>query len=255
MGSKLMICQRSLNKLETFVKKQIAPCLSKSLLLFLAITTASCQGNKTNPPEQASSPSPTTEVSPTSPPVSSVTLIDDLENNKGINKLGGGWITYDDKGAGGDSKVMEFKPNSGGANDSKFSALLKGEVTNTIKPAFIGMGMSLNKLMGPNKFGKPEDISQYKGIAFCAKGDGNKYNVALRSSAIPNYNDYAFTFVATSEWKCHQVPFTEMKQMISSDNLVDRQQALAEVTAIIWQPIGQPHKSVELAVDDIGFWK
>jgi hypothetical protein len=246
---KSMNIQSNSNKATKMSKRLLIPGLCKFLILILTITTTACQETTTNPSEQLASPSPIPEANSTSPsPTPASDLIDDLENNKGVNKQGGMWFTYDDKPAGGDSKVATFKPVIGGANNSQFSALLKGEVGATLKTGYIGMGMNLQK------DGKPIDISQFKGVEFCAKGEeGRKYSFRLRSQAIPNYNDYSFTFVTTPEWKCYQISFTDMKQS-GSEQLVPLPQALAQATTILWH-VGQPHSSVELNIDDVGLWK
>jgi hypothetical protein len=238
------------NKATKISKKQLISNLCKFLIFIVAITTTACQETIDNPSEKVASPSPipeTNSISPSPTPLSN--LIDDLENNKGVNKQGGTWFTYDDKSTGGSSKVATFKPAIGGANDSQFSALLKGKITTTSKTGYIGMGMSFQKDV------EPIDISQFKGVEFCAKGEeGRKYLLRLRSQAITNYNDYSFTFVTTPEWKCHQIPFTDMKQT-GSEQLVPLPQALAQATTILWQTVGQPHNSVELAIDDVRLWK
>jgi len=258
-----MNLQQKTNNMPLVSKKQLINYFYRSLLFTLFITATSCQQNTPEVTTPATSPSPTTEVSPASPaamvspsPTTNVSssqgeLVDDLENYKGTNKLGGYWAAYNDKAIGGDSKVSPsgvFKPSAGGANNSKFSALMTGEVTTKSKSAFIGMGTNLNKA------GTPVDISQYKGIEFCAKGDGQNYVLKLRSLANTDYDDYAFTFIAPTDWKCYQMPFTDAKQK-GFGKSVPLNTALAQVTSLQWQTIGQPHKSVSMAIDDIKFWK
>jgi hypothetical protein len=248
----LMNFQQKANSISLVFRKQFVNYLYRSFLFTLLITSTSCQQNTTDLPTQTASPSPTSETSPAATTSSSQSdLVDDLENYKGTNKLGGYWYVYNDKGMGGDSKVSpsgQFKPSAGGANNSKYSALMTGEVTTKSKSPFIGMGTNLNKE------GTAVDISQYKGIEFCAKGDGQKYFLKLRSLANNDFDDYSFTFIAPADWKCYRVPFADTKQS-GFGKPVPLGTALAQVTSLQWQTIGKPHKTVELAIDDIKFWK
>jgi hypothetical protein len=183
-----------------------------------------------------------------SPVAAEVDLVDDLESDKNVNKLGGQWYTYDDRGSGGRSKVVKFKPASSGSNESKFSALLKGEVISANKTGYIGIGTNLSK------DGSPLDISQYKGISFCAKGNGTKYYMKLRSSAIADYNDHAYTFSSEPQWNCYQIPFADMKQL-DPKRPTDLQAALVQVSSIQWQPLERTDEEVELYLDEIKFIK
>lgn len=232
--------------------------LSKSLILAVVLISASC--NRT--PETVSSPPSPTDTPPSSPtdapppsPSPSPEAIDDLEDGNAVNKLGGYWYTYNDNDKGGDSKVLtpsgEFSPSAGGANKSKKSARMTGKVTKTYQYGFIGMGTNLGE--GDNT---AVDVSKYKGIEFCAKGDGQEYRVKLRSLAIKDSNDYGYNFTAPLQWQCYQVKFDKMAQEDWGKEKtvsVPQNEALAQTTAIQWQTVGQPHESVELALDDIKF--
>jgi hypothetical protein len=177
-------------------------------------------------------------------------LIDDLEDGDAKNQLGGYWYTYSDKDNKGDSLVSpsgEFKPSAEGANDSSKSARISGKVTKTYQYGFIGMGTNLAQ-----DNNSAIDLNQYQGIEFCAKGDGKEYRVKLRSLAIKDYNDYGYEFVAPAAWQCYKVLFNQMEQK-SFGAKIPLDQALTKVIAIQWQTIGQPHESVDLAVDAIKF--
>jgi hypothetical protein len=216
-------------------------------------------GGCTSAPQQEVSPSPSASpeqtVSPTTPSDKQQSLlIDNLEENKSKNKLGGAWVTYNDKEIGGDSQVSptgEFKPSEGGADNSKYAAHLTGKVTKTAAYGFIGMATNLNSS------GKAINLNQYKGISFCAKGDGKPYVFKLRSLAIKDYNDYSYQFVAQPEWQCYQLSFDEFKQSSLGTKTVSvpLNEALTQVNSIHWQTVGQPHESVNLFVDNIQFIK
>ena len=230
--------------------------LSKSLILTVVVLSASyprtTEAVASLAPSPTDTPLPPSSPSPTLSQLSSTeSLIDDLEDGDAKNQLGGYWYTYSDKDNGGDSQVSpsdDFKPSSGGANNSSWAARMTGTVTTTYQYGFIGMGTNLGE--GNNT---AVDVSKYQGIEFCAKGDGKEYRVKLRSLAINDYNDYGYKFVAPSQWQCYQVRFGEMEPSWQTNTPVALNTALAQVSSIQWQTVGQPHTSVELAVDDLKF--
>lgn len=239
--------------LKTMVRygKNLPSWLGKLLVFSLLLMSVSCSKSPqpdTNPTPPPSDTPPTNPDVSTNPP--SESLIDDLEDGDATNKQGQPWFTYNDKDSKGDSQVSpsgDFKPSAGGNNNSSWASQMKGKVTKTYEYGFIGMGTNLSK---DNKTGV--DISKYKGIEFCAKGDGKEYRMQIASVAISDYDYYYYKFVAPATWTCYQISFDQMKQQ-GVGKPIPINEALAQSTAILWDTVGQPHESVDLAVDDIKF--
>ncbi len=207
------------------------------------------------------SPPPKPPAPPTSPPPKppappegrTAVLIDDLEDGNRENEFGGLWFTYDDRHFGGDSKVSPegfgvFKPSEDGAFGSYKCARITGRVTTTHPDGFIGMGTDLRH---PNN---PVDIREYNGIEFWTRGDGKTYRLKIRSKATGDYDDYRYDFVATEEWTRLIIDFEDLQQE-GWGKKVSLDEALSGVISITFQTVGQPHASVELAVDCIRFLK
>jgi len=199
--------------------------------------------------EQVSPPPPL----PDPPAGRTAVLVDDLEDGDRYNEFGGWWFTYDDRHYGGDSKVSPegfgvFKPSKGGSSGSYKCARITGRVTTTHPDGFIGMGTDLRK---PNN---PVDIREYNGIEFWMKGDGKTYWLKLRSAGTPDYDDYGYELVAPSEWTRIIIDFEDLHQE-GWGKKADLDEVLSGVISITWQTVGQPHESIELAVDCIRFLK
>ncbi len=184
-----------------------------------------------------------------------IVLIDNCEDGNNINDFGKYWYTYDDKSNGGDSYISPeagktFKMTEKGARNSKYCAGFKGKVTTKYQYGYIGMGTSLSETY--------IDISVYKGIRFYAKGDNKSYNVVIspdRSKVDTEYNDYRFTFLAPENWTLINIPFTSFSQDLGWGKKTELSDNLKYIRDIIWQTISQPLNSVELYVDEIGFYK
>ena len=183
-------------------------------------------------------------------------IIDNLEDADNANELGGYWYTYNDIADGGSSQVSpgvdNFSPTPGGANGSNYSAGITGNVTSQFQYGYIGMGTNLN-----SNNNNSIDLAQYTEIEFWAKGDGKQYRIKLPSLQIEDYNDYGYNFTATPQWSRYVVSFSNLTQENRGPQTVwvNKNLALSQVTDIQWQTVGQPHNSVELAVDDIRFMR
>ena len=203
----------------------------------LAFVTTSCD----DPPNEVSDPATG----------HGAVLLDDLEDGDQFNEFGGYWFTYDDRNDDGTSRVAppgftQFRPSRCGPPQSDHCARITGVVTTDFQRGYLGMGTDLDR---PND---PVDLRRFDGIEFWARGDGRQYRLKLRSIATRDYDDYGYTFAATDVWSQHIVGFDALAQEGWGEP-VDRDDALAAVISVTWQTIGQPHSSVELAVDDIRF--
>jgi licheninase len=176
--------------------------------------------------------------------------IDDCEDGNGITLLGTYWFTYDDSDNGGNSEVYPapgtFRMTEPGANNSRFCAQMTGVVRRRFESGFIGIGFDLQKPKGIR------DISAYEGIRFYATGDGKRYQVRIHCSSTSDWDDFRYVFAAPiNEWKLFEVPFSQFSQ--------EGWGAPARWTgrnaiSVVWQTVGQPHRSIQLAVDDIAFF-
>lgn len=177
-------------------------------------------------------------------------VVDDLEDCDQFNSQGGYWFTFDDRHNGGTSRVApagytQFLPSRCGISGSRrCCARFQGSVTAEYANGYVGMGTDLAR---PND---PVDLRAYDGVQFWARGDGKQYRFKFRSKATPDYDDYGYTFVATRDWTEHTLDFPSLDQE-GWGQPVKRMAALSAVVSMVWQTIGQPHRSVALDVDHI----
>ncbi len=180
--------------------------------------------------------------------------IDNLEDGDRFNDFQGTWFIYDDRYSGGDSYTFptaynEFIPENGGPLASTKYAHFRGKVTSKITDAYLGMGMDLN----PNN-NHSRDLSEYDAIEFWSKGDGKIYHFKINSQATPDYDDYGYKFKTSSEWQHHIILFSSLTQE-GFKNPTSLEEVLSTALKIQWQTVGQPHDSVELAIDNIRLLK
>ncbi|MEQ8957314.1 MAG: CIA30 family protein [Coleofasciculus sp. C2-GNP5-27] len=226
--------------------------LSMVIILTACQTTSSTQSPTSSTQSQAVQSTPKSQLPP--PPEGyTAILIDDLEDGNRFNQFRGTWFTYDDRYDGGDSQVnpegySPFRPKQCGPANSDKCAHITGQVTTTYPDGYIGMGTDLNN---PND---PIDIRDYDAIAFWAKGDGKTYRLKLRSPATSDYDDYGYNLTPTPEWKRYVITLDSLKQE-GTGKPVSADEALSQVISITWHTQGQPHDSIELAVDNLRFLK
>jgi hypothetical protein len=176
-------------------------------------------------------------------------LVDDCEDGDSMTLLGTYWFTYDDSDNGGNSEVYPppgaFRMSEPGANNSRFCAQMTGGVRRGFEWGFVGIGLDLQKPRGIR------DISKYKGIRFYAKGDGKKYQVRIHCVCTPDWDDFRYVFKAPGEWRLFEVPFSGCCQEGWG---VRARWTARDAMSVVWQTVGQPHSSVQLALDDIAFY-
>ena len=192
-------------------------------------------------------------------------LVDDFEEGRGKNKLGGYWFTYSDKDLGGSSIVhpvpgTDFAVASPGARKSEYCARMKGQVTTKYRWGFVGMGCDLRH---PKR---PVDLSGFTGIEFYARGDGRKYRVKFSSDVTKDGDDFGADFEAKKDWRLVRIAFSELAQQgwgkpgrwaESGPGKGPEVKGYAgqKVLRIQWQTIGQPLEAVRLDIDDIKLLK
>jgi len=159
--------------------------------------------------------------------------ISDFEDNQPSVKFGAGWSVSTDSILGGKS-AAEMKAAAGGANSSKHSLKVSGNVDGSLPFAWAGVKFS----PGAQVF-RPANLSANKNLTFWAKGDGKTYRAMIFTESggrIPAQQ----TFTSERDWKQYTMP-------LSSFNGTDGH----DVTAILF--VGGPAAGAfELWIDNIG---
>jgi endoglucanase len=155
-------------------------------------------------------------------------LIDNGEDNNNqiapVSGRGGYWYTYGDKlgstinppTTGG-----SFTMSAGGANNSKFSANMKGKMAPADQPPlYLSVGMGVNFVNPKGTY----DSSKYKGITFWAKKGANSIGaVRLKVPDINTdpqgkvctdacYNDFGADLNLTDTWTKYSFAWSDLHQ-------------------------------------------
>ena len=159
--------------------------------------------------------------------------ISDFEDGTTKAAFGFGWLATADKMAGGKSEA-ETKVVPGGANGSKYSLLVEGEV----RPGFVFpfAGAAFYPAAKPMQ---PANLSGAKSIRFRAKGDGTTYRLMVYTKA-GGYMPGMQTFAAGPEWTEYTFPLTAFNGTDGHD-----------VTAISFAAGPEPRKFA-FQIDDVG---
>lgn len=169
--------------------------------------------------------------------------------------MAGFWYTYSDRPAGGSSTVWpdagkQFIMSENGHKSNVLAARMKGQVTTVYQFGFVGMGWYFNE-------GKePLDLTAKKGLSFWYRGDGKAYRVKV-VSIHPGFiykdsdNHFGLDFVSSSDWQKFEFSFASFAQQPGWGTPVDLKDALSGIKEVQFVTLGQPHKSVELWVDEL----
>ncbi len=136
-------------------------------------------------------------------------LISDFEDNSRNSRVGSGWQESTDSIMGGKSTV-ELKIAAEGANGSRHSLALSGEVI--AGAAFVWSG---TLLFPAGKPFAPADLSAKKAITFWAKGDGQTYQVLFYSQK-SGFFPAMRSFVAAADWQAFDFAFSDFSGMDST---------------------------------------
>jgi hypothetical protein len=209
-------------------------------------------------------------------------LIDDCEDGDNANAvvpaLGGPgyWYSYSDVVANaGTSYVVPWTDDAWAAagaptpyptfgmtapgntsGSANYCARITGVVTTAFTYGFVGVGVNLLAVNPAGGAKIPVDISGRTGIKFWHKGDGKQYRLKLPSQAAEfilgvNDNPYGRAFTTSGTWTLFEHPFTDFTQEAGWGTTVALLTSLAKTDALQFQTTGQPHASIDLAVDDI----
>ena len=121
-------------------------------------------------------------------------LVSDFDEGKPSTTFGAGWHVSTDQLRGGKS-MASFRVVDGGAENTKGSLQVEGEVAGDLPYAWAGA------IFYPgSRPMEPADLSAKKKIRFWAKGDGRTYSVMLFASS-RGFAPAIQTFVAEPDWK------------------------------------------------------
>jgi hypothetical protein len=126
-------------------------------------------------------------------------MVDDCENTlTNQNLWGGWWYTYADL----NSQISGSKQTPGGPVTiaGKYKA-----TGNRSTGGYAGIGTNLSGNSSE------VDLTAFEGIKMYLKGDGTPLNIAIVTgnfSEIPDYNNWQYTVVTTSDWTLVQIPFS-----------------------------------------------
>jgi imidazolonepropionase-like amidohydrolase/ABC-type multidrug transport system permease subunit len=137
-------------------------------------------------------------------------LVSDFDEGTITGKFGSGWVKSTDSMMGGKS-VVDFKVVDGGAQNSKGSLEIDGEIA----PGYAFPWAGAMFMPGAQPFA-PANLSSKKTISFWAKGDGKTYRVmtfAASLGSIPAWQSFA----AGPDWKHYTFPFASFRGLDGHD--------------------------------------
>jgi len=185
---------------------------------------------------------------PARPPVSSMdrpALFDDFEDGDVKTGWSTGWMALSDKVAGG-SSISNIRTVLKGADNSKHSLHIFGEVTTKFQYGFAGATAPLGE--EAEQF---FDVSQYHGLKFKTRGDGKTYRLVFTTKAVRDYDDFFHVFSTSSDWKEIVVPFSDLRQFGFGKKV---EWTAKDVQAIEIMTLGSPYDEFGLYIDDITFY-
>ena len=158
--------------------------------------------------------------------------ISDFEDGTTKASFGFGWLATSDQVVSGKS-TADIQVAPGGANGSRFSLAVRGEIRPGFAFPFAGAGFYPGS--APML---PANLSAAKAIAFWAKGDGQTYRLMVYTQA-RGYIPGTQPFTAGPEWRSYVFPLADFGGTDGHD-----------VTAIIFSAGPQPAK-FDFQIDEV----
>jgi hypothetical protein len=170
----------------------------------------------------------------------------DFEGEK--TPLQWGWIVVTDTIMNGNS-TAEISIVPDGTDGSEQALLISGTVESE-NPFVMFAGMA-------SRFGHEQplcyDITDFSGVRFWAKGDGNTYRIDLPTAAVTDFMYYSFPFTPpVAEWKEYKIPFKGFKQQPYGKPVP---WTGTDVVGVHFFTVGGPLENFTLQVDQIEFYK
>jgi hypothetical protein len=128
-------------------------------------------------------------------------ILDDRSSDGLQASHGGAWRLVTDQVMGGVSAGQLTADR----NRGRACLRLRGEVSTANNGGFVQMALDLAG-------GEPFDASAYAGIALQVAGNGERYNLHLRTSSLwLPWQSYRASFVATPAWQEVKLPFSQLE--------------------------------------------
>jgi hypothetical protein len=167
-------------------------------------------------------------------------VIDDFQNPAPVAPNGVEWEAVSDRVMGGVS-VPQMRRLAVAGRPAQH---LSGAVSLDNNGGFIQMALDL----APAR--QPIDASAWTGIRLCVQGNGEDYDLRLRTADIERpWQSYRHGFSTTRDWQTHDLPFADFQP-----NKIDKPFDPARLTRFGLLAIGHEFQA-DLAVCWIGFYR
>jgi hypothetical protein len=166
-------------------------------------------------------------------------LIDDFSSADGSSLLGTPWRLVTDRVMGGvSSAAMSLREI-----DGRRALCMQGDVSLANNGGFVQVNVDLSP-------GGYFDASDYAGVRLSVRGNGETYNLHLKTSATTMpWQSYRAEFLASDQWREVRLPFSEFEphRLVPALDLT-RRKRLGVVA------IGRPMHA-DLCIAEIGFYR
>lgn len=133
-------------------------------------------------------------------------LIDDFSTPHPLASNGAQWSYVADTVMGGVSRGTLTRQTVEGRQ----AARLRGQVSLENNGGFVQMALDIPFGSGPSA--QPQGASGFTGIALEAIGNGETYNVHLRTSDVTRpWQSYRQSFISGPSWETHRIAFTDFE--------------------------------------------
>lgn len=131
--------------------------------------------------------------------ISTAGIIDDLSSNKLLAVTGSGWVLISDRVMGGLSSGSLRRDVVAG----RPAIRMQGAVSLANSGGFVQIALDLGDAAGP------VDATSWAGIQFDVIGNGETYNLHLRTMDLQRpWESYRQSFQAPTNWSCIKLPFS-----------------------------------------------
>ena len=127
--------------------------------------------------------------------------LDDFEGEGRTSAIGTDWVNATDEGL--ERAEMMFQRVARPDGDRALAVLAR-------MSAEQDSWASVNLPLTPGAV-EPADLSEYRGLRFEARGDG-QYELAVWTSHVRDYRFFESTFEAGAEWRTVEIPFVELRR-------------------------------------------